>query len=102
MNDMAQAPYHDDSIMEAVDDYQCDEDRHDPEREWKCCFPGECLMPGPHMRSECHTVEMAEAFEVAAEAVSGDDEPTDGELIATALAMYANWIQTKDPSTVGI
>ena len=28
-----------------------------------CCFPGECLMPGPHFRSECHTVEMIEAQE---------------------------------------
>ena len=26
-----------------------------------CCFPGQCLMPGPHLMSECHTVEMYEA-----------------------------------------
>lgn len=26
-----------------------------------CCFPGECLMPGAHLLSECHTAEMYEA-----------------------------------------
>lgn len=25
---------------------------------WECAFPGECLMPGEHMRGECHTKEM--------------------------------------------
>ena len=25
-----------------------------------CCFPGKCLMPGEHLESECHTVEMLE------------------------------------------
>jgi hypothetical protein len=28
-----------------------------------CCFPGKCLMAGPHFRGECFTVEMAQAFE---------------------------------------
>jgi hypothetical protein len=28
-----------------------------------CAFPDECLMPGPHLRDECHTVEMMEAWE---------------------------------------
>ena len=28
-----------------------------------CQFPGRCIMPGPHLASECHTVEMMEAFE---------------------------------------
>ena len=23
-----------------------------------CVFPGECCMPGPHLKSECHTAEM--------------------------------------------
>ena len=28
-----------------------------------CLFPGECCMPGPHYRHECHTAEMiAEQF----------------------------------------
>ncbi len=33
-----------------------------------CCFPGECCMPGPHMRSECCTPEMIEAMYEAGEA----------------------------------
>lgn len=28
-----------------------------------CCFPGECLLAGPHSRHDCHTVEMLEAWE---------------------------------------
>lgn len=30
------------------------------EDEWNCCMPGECLMPGEHMRSECHNAQMLE------------------------------------------
>ena len=26
-----------------------------------CCFPVACLMPGAHLLSECHTVEMYDA-----------------------------------------
>lgn len=26
----------------------------------ECAFPGDCCMPGPHFRSECHTAEMLE------------------------------------------
>lgn len=29
----------------------------------RCAFPGECLMAGDHMNSECHTVAMYEQFE---------------------------------------
>ena len=29
----------------------------------RCVFPGRCLMPGFHLSSECHTVEMVEAWE---------------------------------------
>lgn len=25
-----------------------------------CCFPGECCMPGFHLKSECHTADMIE------------------------------------------
>lgn len=39
-----------------------EDDWDDPELEDSCAFPGECLMPGEHTRSECHTVEMVEAF----------------------------------------
>lgn len=37
---------------------------HDPDEEEcaGCCFPGECIMPGEHLRSECHTAEMMEAY----------------------------------------
>lgn len=31
--------------------------------EWGCEFPDTCLMPGEHMRFECHTVEMVQAWE---------------------------------------
>lgn len=27
-----------------------------------CCFPGECCMPGYHLRGECHTAEMAQQY----------------------------------------
>ena len=40
-----------------------DEPDDDPEHEIGCDFPGECLMPGEHMRCECHTVEMVEVYE---------------------------------------
>ena len=53
---------------ERVDDEDdlCTRDRYDlidddflnNDEKWTCCFPGECLMAGEHMRSECHTVEM--------------------------------------------
>lgn len=36
---------------------ECDVEEFEDEG---CCFPGECLMPGDHVRSECHTVEMME------------------------------------------
>lgn len=28
-----------------------------------CCYPGQCLMLGPHLKGECHTVEMIESEE---------------------------------------
>lgn len=28
-----------------------------------CEFPGQCCMPGPHTRSECHTAEMIQDYE---------------------------------------
>jgi hypothetical protein len=30
--------------------------------EFGCHFPGECCMPGPHFKSECHTAAMAEEY----------------------------------------
>ena len=43
------------------------EDERDPDRadddEWECEFGDKCLMPSfYHRRSECHTVEMAQAW----------------------------------------
>ena len=35
-----------------------DEDEDDG---FGCCYPGECCMPGLHMRSECHTAADVEA-----------------------------------------
>lgn len=39
-----------------------DPDR-DPEDEWACEFGVDCLMPGEHLRHECYTVEMAQAWQ---------------------------------------
>lgn len=45
-----------------ADDYEPEED-DDYEDQWECCFPDRCLMPSyNHMRSECYTREMAEAW----------------------------------------
>lgn len=51
-------------IYEDDEDGRFDEDMSsddNPEHEFGCDFPGECLMPGEHMRSECHSIEMIEA-----------------------------------------
>lgn len=29
--------------------------------EWRCAYPDQCCMPGPHHVSECHTAEMLDA-----------------------------------------
>jgi hypothetical protein len=34
----------------------------DDEDEWECAFGADCLMSSRHMRLECYTVEMAEAW----------------------------------------
>jgi hypothetical protein len=51
-----------------------DEDDDPPderdENQIGCWFPDECLMPGEHMKSECHTAEMVEAAN--AESLTGD------------------------------
>lgn len=49
-------PFHD-------DDYEDSRRAADEEREEGCCFPGECCMPGPHFRHECHTAEMIRSYE---------------------------------------
>ena len=39
------------------------DDEEDGAEQWECAYPGECLMPGMgHHRSECFTVEDAEAY----------------------------------------
>lgn len=35
----------------------------DPAPSDRCEFPGRCLMPGPHNRSDCHTAEMVQQYE---------------------------------------
>ena len=46
------------------DDIEDEEDGQDldPDNDgWSdCAFPGQCLMPGEHFQSECHTAEMLE------------------------------------------
>lgn len=50
-----------------VSSFSACEDLED-DSELGCCFPGECCMPGQHMRSECYTSDMAEAAYEAVEA----------------------------------
>lgn len=46
------------------------EDDEDDQEDWECAFPGQCLMPDPlHHRSECHTVEDAEAYYTEVEGI---------------------------------
>lgn len=42
--------------------YESNYDREEDEFVMDCGDPG-CLMPGEHFRSECYTLEMAEAWE---------------------------------------
>jgi len=52
------SPYDDGDLLPDDDDY-CERD----EDEWGCCFPEGCLMAyADHMKGECHTVEMLEAY----------------------------------------
>lgn len=53
----------DDCADEGLED--CDDDE-----EWECAFPDRCLMPSPlHSRSECYTVEDAEAYYAEVEGI---------------------------------
>lgn len=45
------------------EDYERERINGDEDREEGCCFPGKCCMPGPHLRSECHTAEMVRDYE---------------------------------------
>lgn len=48
--------------MSKYEDIPFDDEGED-EEQWECAFPVECLMPGMgHHRSECFTVEDAEAY----------------------------------------
>lgn len=40
-----------------------DEGMEDEQDDWECAYPDKCLMPSPlHQRSECYTIEDAEAY----------------------------------------
>jgi len=41
-----------------------------------CCTDPECVMPGPHFRSECHTAEMIEATNAE---IAGDADTTSAQ-----------------------
>lgn len=44
------------------------DDDLDDDEQWMCAYPDKCLMPSPdHHRSECYTVEDAEAYYAEAE-----------------------------------
>ena len=45
------------------DDYERERLDGDDEAQEGCCFPGQCCMPGPHFRHECHTAEMIQTHE---------------------------------------
>jgi hypothetical protein len=46
-------------------------DEYDPDDEWECEFGEKCLMPSfYHRRDECHTVEMALAWQEEQEATA--------------------------------
>lgn len=60
----------------------CGERYYDDEREddifGECLYPKECVMPGDHMPSECHTAEMYEAAMEEMAAAAGpkpEEEP---------------------------
>jgi hypothetical protein len=56
----------------------CDDDRekNDDEHSIGCHFPDRCLMPGMHMKYECHDVAMIEAQEAEyAPLITEDDVP---------------------------
>lgn len=55
--------------MDKSDEWEEEEDFSDDDfvetdelDEWGCLFGDRCLMPGEHMKKECHTVEMMEAW----------------------------------------
>lgn len=42
---------------------ECVAEMEDDQEDWECAYPSTCLMPSPdHHRSECYTVEDAEAY----------------------------------------
>lgn len=45
-------------------DEECEDCEDDPVG---CVFPGRCLMPGIHLESECHTIEMMETDQIQKE-----------------------------------
>lgn len=56
------------------DDRDDGSEYHEPDEddEWTCEFGERCLMPSfIHRRSECYTVEMAEAWQAEQEAAAG-------------------------------
>lgn len=56
------------SISEAgfAEDYICDRCAsglaEEAPEDFGCCLLGQCLMPGLHFPSECHTIEMYESY----------------------------------------
>ncbi len=51
-------------MSDELDDYEDDYDLGefgDGDR-WECLYPAECLMPGEHLSSECHTIADMESL----------------------------------------
>lgn len=66
----------DHGVPDGISCDDCDEDQlealAEDDEQWECAYPGKCLMPSPdHHRSECYTVEDAEAYYAEVEGING-------------------------------
>lgn len=49
-----------DDVQDGFDRYLDEQEEYEQDLDFTCAFPGRCVMPGEHMRSECATAEMME------------------------------------------
>lgn len=84
------------------DDYERDRINGDEEREESCCMPG-CLMPGPHLRSECHDVAMIESYNYRSEDCHEQETlhgPAGPAFRGVAIAVQWGW-RLLSPAAIG-
>ena len=60
-------------VLDGINCDDCvDEAMEDDQEDWECAYPDKCLMPSPlHHRSECYTVQDAEAYYAEVEGING-------------------------------